>query len=104
MRDIWQNLQYAFRTAKKAPAVSCMAILALAIGIGANTAVFGLANAAFFRPLPYPSANRLAFLWQTNARTGEVEGRVSYPNYADWRAQSASFEDMAFFMSGASIF
>lgn len=104
MRDIWQNLQFAVRTARKAPAVSCMAILALAIGIGANTAVFGLANAAFFRPLPYPNANRLAFLWQTNGRTGEVEGRVSYPNYADWRAQSTSFEDMAFFMSGASIF
>lgn len=80
-----------------------MAVVALAVGIGANTAIFGLANAAFFRPLPYPDANRLAFLWQSNSRTGEIEGRVSYPNYADWRAQSSTFDDMAFFMSGASI-
>lgn len=103
MTHFWHDLQYAFRIAKKTPAVSCMAVVALALGIGANTAIFGLANAAFFRPLPYPDANRLAFLWQSNSRTGEIEGRVSYPNYSDWRAQSSTFDDMAFFMSGASI-
>jgi putative ABC transport system permease protein len=79
-------------------------VLALAIGIGANSAIFSLANAAFFRPLPYPHADRLAFLWQSNERTGEIEGRVSYPNYADWRAQNQSFEGLAFFTSSKSVF
>ncbi|HEV2964309.1 MAG TPA: ABC transporter permease [Candidatus Angelobacter sp.] len=104
MADVLHHLRYALRIALKTPGVSSLAILALAIGIGANTAIFSLANAAFFRPFPYPHADRLAFLWQSNERTGEVEGRVSYPNYADWRAQSQSFEDLAFFTSGKSVF
>ncbi|MGH9729352.1 MAG: hypothetical protein ACRD4V_12280, partial [Candidatus Acidiferrales bacterium] len=68
------------------PGYSALIVAVLAIGIGANTAIFGLANAAFFRALPFPRAERLAFLWQNNQRTGESEGAVSYPNYADWRA------------------
>jgi predicted permease len=104
MTDLMLQLRYALRTALKSPGVSCLAVLALAIGIGANTAIFSLANAAFFRPLPYAHADRLAFLWQSNERTGEIEGRVSYPNYADWRAQNQSFEDLAFFTSGKSVF
>ncbi len=88
---------------RKNPGFATLAVLTLAIGSGANTAIFGLANAAFFRPLPYPDAERLAFLWQNNPRTGEIEGLVSYPNYADWRSESHSFADMAFFMSGKSI-
>ena len=104
MADSIQHLRYALRTAIKAPGHSCLVVVALAIGIGANTAIFSLANAAFFRPFPYPHADRLAFLWQSNNRTGEIEGRVSYPNFADWKTQSQSFEDMAFFTSGKSVF
>ena len=98
-----RELRSAARTAAKNPGYSSLIIAVLAIGIGANTAIFGLANAAFFRPLPFPHADRLAFLWQNNHRTGESEGAVSYPNYADWRAQSHSFEDMAFIMFAQEI-
>lgn len=98
-----RELRSAARTAAKNPGYSSLIIAILAIGIGANTAVFGLANAAFFRALPYPHAERLAFLWQNNHRTGESEGAVSYPNYADWRAQSHSFQDMAFIMFANEI-
>ncbi len=107
---LWGGLEYLFedfrvgmRMLRKNPGFATLAVLTLAIGIGANTAIFGLANAAFFRPLPYPNADRLAFLWENNQRTGETEGLVSYPNYADWRSQSHIFADMAFFMSGKSI-
>src|ERR1700681_224498 len=66
-----QDLRIASRLLRKNPGFATLAILTLAIGIGANTAIFSLANAAFFRPLPYPNAERLAFLWQNNQRTGQ---------------------------------
>ncbi|HEY1936490.1 MAG TPA: ABC transporter permease [Candidatus Angelobacter sp.] len=103
MNDLWTNIQYTFRVAKKNPFVSFVVILAMAIGIGANTAIFGLANAVFFRPLPYPDSDRLAFLWETNEHTGEIESRVSYPNYADWRAQNSNFSDMGFFIPTKTV-
>jgi predicted permease len=98
-----EDFRIGARMLRKNAGFAALAVLTLAVGIGANTAIFGLANAAFFRPLPYPDAERLAFLWQNNQRTGETEGLVSYPNFADWRSQSHRFADMAFFMSGKSI-
>lgn len=99
----FRDLQLAWRSFLRNPGHSFWIVAVLAIGIGANTAIFGLANAAFFRALPYPHAERLAFLWQNNPRTGESEGAVSYPNYADWRAQSHTFKDMAFIMFASQI-
>ena len=99
MAALTQDIRYSLRQLRRSPGFVAVAVLTLALGIGANTAIFTLANAAFFRRLPFPNADRLAFLWQDNSRTGETEGAVSYPNYADWRAQSQAFEDMAFFSS-----
>jgi hypothetical protein len=101
--NLLEDFRIGARILVKNPGFTALAILTMAIGIGANTAIFSLANAAFFRPLPYPNAERLAFLWQNNQRTGESEGLVSYPNLADWRSQSKSFAEMAFYMSGKSI-
>jgi putative ABC transport system permease protein len=103
LETLFEDFRIGARMLRKNPGFATLAVLTLAIGIAANTAIFGLANAAFFRPLPYPNAERLAFLWQNNQRTGETAGLVSYPNYADWRSESHSFADMAFFMSGKSI-
>src|SRR5580698_7294496 len=98
-----EDFRIGARMLRKNAGFAALAVLTLAVGIGTNTAIFGLANAAFFRPLPYPDTERLAFLWQNNQHTGETEGLVSYPNFDDWRSQSHSFADMAFFMSGKSI-
>ncbi len=97
---LWQDLRFALRILGKNSGFTAVAVITLGLGIGANTAIFSLANAAFFRSFPFSHADRLAFLWQDNTRTGEAEGAVSYPNYADWRAQSRTFEDMAFIAFG----
>jgi predicted permease len=96
LEELIQDVRYGLRQLKRNPGFTAVAVITLALGIGANTAIFSLANAAFFRGFPFAHADRLAFLWQDNTRTGETEGAVSYPNYADWRAQSRTFEDMAF--------
>ena len=103
LETLFEDFRIGVRMLRKNPGFATLAVLTLAIGIAANTAIFGLANAAFFRPLPYPNAERLAFLWQNNQRTGQTAGLVSYPNYADWRSESHSFADMAFFMTGKSM-
>ena len=101
LEQLWQDICLRpAPTSAQVPGFTAVAVLTLALGIGANTAIFSLANAAFFRSFPFPHADRLAFLWQDNTRTGEAEGAVSYPNYADWRAQSRTFEDMAFIAFG----
>jgi putative ABC transport system permease protein len=100
LEELTQNLRFGLRQLKRNPGFTAVAVITLALGIGANAAIFSLANAAFFRGFPFAHADRLAFLWQNNTRTGESEGAVSYPNYADWRAQSRTFEDMAFIAFG----
>jgi hypothetical protein len=95
MRTLFEDFRIGPRMLRQNPGFATLAAFTLAIGRGANTAIFGLANAVFFRPLPYPHAERLAFLWQNNQRTGVTAGLVSYPNYAAWRSESHNFEDMA---------
>ena len=104
MGTLIQGLRYGMRMLAKNPGPALVIVLSLTIGIGANTAIFSLVSAALFRSLPYPHAERLAYLWQNNQRSRETEGHVSYPNWADWRDQSHTFEDMAFFFPGMTIF
>jgi putative ABC transport system permease protein len=104
-RDMWtfpsfeslvQDLRYAVRTLRRAPAFAFVAVLVLAIGIGATTAMFSLVDAMLVRGLPYPQADRLVVLIGNVQRAGGVERRGnSYPDHVDWRARATSFEDMA---------
>ena len=89
------DLRYAIRMLIKSPAFSVIAIVALALGIGANTAIFSVVDAVLLRPLPYPNPEQLVLLRE---RMPIFEsGSVSYPNYLDWRAQQRSFTDLALY-------
>jgi predicted permease len=92
---LWQDVRYALRTLRKSPVFTGVAVFALALGIGANTAIFSVVNAVVLKPLPYRDPGRLVLLWG-NVRRMKVERRgTSYPDFADWRSQSKSFDGMA---------
>jgi predicted permease len=89
------DLRYAWRALWKSPTTTLGAMLALALGIGATTTMFGLLNAVAFRPLPYPESHRLVELWG-NVERQIVERRgTSIPDYLDWKAKSTSFDLMS---------
>jgi putative ABC transport system permease protein len=93
----WQDLRFAARTLRKSPGFTAVAILTLALGIGANTAIFSLVNGVLLRPLPYRNPNRLAMLWE-KSREGSPEN-VGYATYLDWKTQNKSFEEIAIYSS-----
>ena len=90
------DLRYAFRMLLKAPGFTLIAILALALGIGATTAMFGVIYAFLLRPLPYAEPERLVMLQSRSTRSGSDMG-VNYLDFRDWKEQARSFADMAFF-------
>jgi predicted permease len=87
------DLRYALRSFAKTPGFTAIAIAALAIGIGATTAIFSVVNGVLLRPLPYPDADRIMQLWQVIDNGNQTQ--VSDPNFADWQARSRSFTAMA---------
>ena len=93
MSDLALDLRFAFRTLRKAPGFTALTIAILALGIGANTAIFSLVDAALFRPLPFPDADRLAMLWERAPSYGH--SRVAPLNYVDWSEQNDAFAAMA---------
>jgi len=96
MHAVLQDFRYAFRMLAKQPAFTGIAVLTLALGIGANTAIFSVVNAVLLRPLPYPQSEQLILLRERlTGPNGFESGSVSYPNYLDWRAEERSFTDLA---------
>ncbi|HEY0321327.1 MAG TPA: ABC transporter permease [Pyrinomonadaceae bacterium] len=94
MDTLWQDLRYSFRMLWKSPGFTVIAILALALGIGANTAIFSVVNAVLLKPLPYKDPNRLAILWE---KAATQDTSVAYQNFQDWREQNQSFEEITAF-------
>jgi putative ABC transport system permease protein len=95
METFWQDIRYGIRMLLKAPSFSIVATIALALGIGANTAIFSVVNAVLLRPLPFANPEQLMNVWETDATRGYVRGSASYPNFVDWRDQNHVFERMA---------
>jgi predicted permease len=92
------DLRHALRLMRRRPGFNAVVILTLALGIGANTAIFSLINAVLLRPLPYKDPGHLAMLWTDDPAANHHEGRVSLLDFADWKSQSHAFEDMTLFI------
>src|ERR687890_742884 len=95
MGTLLQDTRYGLRMLRKRPGFTAVAVLALALGIGANTAIFSVVNSVLLRPLPFAGAERLATVQVRNERTGNVGTDHSYPNLVDLREQAGTLEHLA---------
>ena len=98
MSLILQDIRYGIRSLARHPAFTVIALLTLALGIGANTAIFSVVNAVLIRPLPFADPERIVWLWDT-IRPG-VPAPTSLPEFLDWKEQNRSFEHLAAFRGG----
>ena len=94
-----QDLRYGIRMLLKHPWFTCTVVLTLALGIGANTALFSIINALLLRPLPLPQPEQMVQVWEVSRQSGNLKFPVALPNMVDWRAQSRSFAHIAAYSS-----
>ncbi|MEP7271438.1 MAG: ABC transporter permease [Acidobacteriota bacterium] len=97
MQTLWQDLRYAVRLRSKQPEFTLLAVMTLALGIGANTAIFSVVNGVLIKPLPYPQSQQLVRLFESVDRSGVASDRmeVAPANFLDWQSQAQSFSSMA---------
>jgi putative ABC transport system permease protein len=95
MTSLWQDVRFGFRMMMKKPGVTIIAVLALALGIGANTAIFSVVNTVLLRPLPYRDSGRILFVFWSAPNLSAEDFPASAPDFLDWREQNHSFERMA---------
>jgi putative ABC transport system permease protein len=101
MAVFFQDLRYAFRMLAKSPGFAAVAILTLALGIGANTAIFTVIDSILLRPLPYPQADRLVFLSESSEEIPDMS--IAMANLDDWRAQNSVFESMVAYQNNDTV-
>jgi predicted permease len=93
IEKLWQDLRHAFRALRRSPGFSAAVVITLGLGIGANTAVFGVVDGVLLHPVPFPAPDRLVAVYSTNANT--AKNSLSYPNFEDLHRDSSSFEALA---------
>ena len=93
--DLRQDITFGLRMLRKSPGFTAVAVITLALGIGANTAIFTVINAVMLRPLPFADPDRLVRIWESNPGRGWPTFGASHPNYLDWAAQTRTFGHMA---------
>ncbi len=96
METLWQNLRYGARMLMKQPGFTLVAVCVLALGIGANTAIYSVINAVLLTPLPYREPEQLVMLWERNPATGMEQEMVTPPDLADWQTAQRVFEHLAY--------
>ena len=95
MGTLWQDLRYGVRMLRRNPGFAIVAILTLAIGIGANAVIFSVVNGVLLRPLPFPDSKRIVTVWETDANRNVVHGTASAAEFLDWQDLSHSFQDLS---------
>src|SRR5579864_4992401 len=100
MHSFWQDVRYGLRMLAKNPGFSAVAILTLALGIGANTTIFSVVNTVLLQPLPFQGPDRLVSVVGIDSRNNEQGRPLSYPDFADVRKQARSIESMAAYTEG----
>lgn len=101
MSGIWQDVRYGLRQLQRSPGFTLVALLTLALGIGANAAIFSVVNSVLLEALPYPDAHRLVFLHEHSAQVDVMS--ISYPDFQDWQKQQTVFEPLAAFQVDSSL-
>jgi putative ABC transport system permease protein len=104
METLFQDLRYGIRMLLKSPGFTFIAVVSLALGISANTAIFSVVNAILLKQLPYKDPARLVLVWGAEPANDRVREQVSFTDAADWRKQSGAFEELSTFMSWSPIF
>src|ERR1044071_9699854 len=99
MENLLQDLRYGVRMLRRSPGFTVVAVIALALGIGATTAIFSVVYSVLFKSLSYKDADRLVWIWSTNPRNDIDFETASPPDYNDWKTQGQSFEEMGAFVN-----
>jgi putative ABC transport system permease protein len=103
MGTLLQDLRYGVRMLLKNPGFTVIAVMALALGIGVNTAIFSVVNAVLLRPLPFDNPDQIVTAWGRNPDGGKLRANVSYPDFADWQAQTQSFQQLAAYNTSGTL-
>ncbi len=103
MKTLWQDLRPGARSLFKQPTFTIVAVIALALGIGANTAIFSVVHAVLLQSLPYREPERLVTVWENNIRRGNAQNVINLGNFFDWKEQNRVFEDMAAYFDTNAI-